>query len=308
MIRRGTITRRFRTVPIGRRKVMVDLPVQRVECRSCGVVQQVKLGFASRRVTYSDSFERYVIDLCRYMTIANVAAHLGVSWGMIKEIHKRHLRHRYGQPSLKGLTYIAIDEICVGHGQRFLTIVLNLQTGAAIFVGQGKGKEALEPFWKRLGWRWKNIKAVAIDMGQAYLGAVWEHLPKVPIVFDRFHVVKLFNEKLTQLRRQVQNAAQGLAKNVLKCTRWLLLKNPQNLDQAKNEHARLEEALRPKRATCDGLLPQGGSPSVLGAAGQELRRTLPAGLAGASRGVWTYSAKEVRKGHATPRVRPAGLV
>jgi len=66
----------------------------------------------------------------------------------------------------------------------------------------------------------------------------------VPIVFDRFHVVKLFNEKLTVLRRQVQNAAQGLAKKVLKCTRWLLLKNPQNLDQTKDEHARLEEALR----------------------------------------------------------------
>jgi transposase len=178
------------------------------------------------------------------MTIADVAAHLGVSWGMIKEIHKGHLWRRYRRPSLKGLTYIAIDEICVGHGRRFLTIVLNIQTGAVIFVGQGKGKEALDPFWKRLGWRKKSIKAVAIDMGHAYLGAVWEHLPKAAVVFDRFHVVKLYNEKLTQLRRQVQNGAEALGKKALKGTRWLLLKNPGNLDASKNEHARLEEALR----------------------------------------------------------------
>ena len=244
VIRRGTITRRFRTLPIGRRKVMVELPVQRVGCRSCGVVQQVKLGFASRRVSYTNSFERYVLDLCQHMTILDVALHLGVSWGTVKDIHKQHLRHRYRRPSLTGLTYIAIDEICVGHGRRFLTIVLNIQTGAVIFVGQGKGKEALKPFWKRLGWRKKSIKAVAIDMGPAYLGAVWEHLPKAAVVFDRFHVVKLYNEKLTQLRRQVQNGAEALGKKALKGTRWLLLKNPQNLDANKNEPQRLEEALR----------------------------------------------------------------
>jgi transposase len=122
--------------------------------------------------------------------------------------------------------------------------VLNIQTGAVIFVGQGRGKEALDPFWKRLGRRKKTIKAVAIDMGHSYLSAVWEHLPDAAVVFDRFHVIKLYNEKLSDLRRQVQHGAEAMAKEVLKGTRWLLLKNPQNLDAGKNEQARLEEALR----------------------------------------------------------------
>ena len=244
VIRRGQVPRRFRALPIGSKGVWIDLPVQRVECRSCGVVQQVQVQFADQRRSYTSSFERYAVDLCRWMTIQDVADHLGVSWDMVKDMHKRYLWSRFRNPNLRGLTYIAIDEICVGHGQRYLTIVLDIQTGAVIFVGQGKGKDALKPFWRRLGCRKKTIKAVAIDMSVAYLSAVLEHLPKAAVVFDRFHVVKLFNEKLSDLRRQVQNGAEALGKKALKGTRWLLLKNPQNLDAGKNEHARLEEALR----------------------------------------------------------------
>jgi transposase len=244
LIRRGTCLRRFRGLPIGRRAVWIDLPVQRVECRSCGVVQQASLGFADPRRSYTAAFERYALDLCRVMTIQDVAEHLGVSWDLVKDIHKRHLWHKYRNPKLTGLTHIAIDEICVGHGPRYLTIVLDLQSGAVLFVGQGKGKEALLPFWKRLGKRRRSIRAVAIDMSAAYLLAVWEHLPKAAVVFDRFHVVKLYNEKLSDLRRQVQNGAEAMAKKVLKGTRWLLLKNPENLDDTKDEQARLEEALR----------------------------------------------------------------
>jgi transposase len=85
-------------------------------------------------------------------------------------------------------------------------------------------------------------------MSPAYIAAVIENLPKARLVFDRFHVVKLFNEKLTELRRQLfREAEEGLAKNVLKGIRWLLLMNRENLDDAKQERARLEEALQLNR-------------------------------------------------------------
>jgi transposase len=87
------------------------------------------------------------------------------------------------------------------------------------------------------------IQAVAIDMSPAYLAAVWENIPDAAVVFDRFHVIKLYNEKLTRLRSQMHHAAVGLGKKVLEGTRWLLLKNPENLDTSKNEHRRLQEAL-----------------------------------------------------------------
>lgn len=84
------------------------------------------------------------------------------------------------------------------------TVKMNLASGSVIFVGDGKGSEALEPFWEMLGpRRMKRIKAVGIDLGQAYTKAVEENLPDAKIVYDHFHVVKLANDALTDLRRSV---------------------------------------------------------------------------------------------------------
>jgi transposase len=244
VICRGQFEREFRTLPIGRKPVIIRLPIQRVGCQHCGVVRQVKVGFADPRRSYTHCFERYAVALCRMMTIAEVAKHLGVSWDVIKDIHKRYLHRRFAKPRLKHLRRIAIDEISVGHGQRYLTVVLDLDSGAVVFVGKGRSAETLEPFWRRLRASSAKVRAVAIDMSPAYINAVRRNLPKAKIVFDRFHVVKLFNDKLSDLRRQVQSGAEGLAKKVLKCTRWLLLMNPENLDEERNETQRLEEALR----------------------------------------------------------------
>lgn len=243
VIRSGQFEREFRTVPIGRKAVIIRLPIQRVECRDCGVIRQVKVGFADERRSYTHSFERLALDLCEVMTIQHVARYLGVSWGTIKDLHKRYLGRRFATPKLKHLRQIAIDEISVGHGQRYLTVVLDLISGAVVFVGQGKSAESLAPFWRRLRASRARIEAVAMDMGPAYIDAVRRNLPKAKIVFDRFHVIKLFNEKLSDLRRQVQSAAEGLAKKVLKCSRWLLLKNPENLDETRDDKQRLDDAL-----------------------------------------------------------------
>ena len=69
---------------------------------------------------------------------------------------------------LKHLRQIAIDEISVGKGHKYLTLVLDLDTGAVVFVGKGKGADALKPFWKRLWGSHAKIKAVAMDMSPAY--------------------------------------------------------------------------------------------------------------------------------------------
>jgi hypothetical protein len=83
------------------------------------MVRQISLGLAEPRRTYTHAFERYVLELSRYMTILDVADHLGVSWDIVKDIQKRHLRRHYAKPSLKDVRQIAIDEICVGRGYRF---------------------------------------------------------------------------------------------------------------------------------------------------------------------------------------------
>jgi transposase len=241
---RGHVTRRFRCLPIGSRATAVVLPIPRVECRACGVVRQVAVPFADPRRSYTKSFERYALELSRRMTIRDVALHLGVGWDVIKDLQKRDLLRRYAKPKLKHLRHIAIDEIAVRKGHRYLTVVLDLDSGAVVFVGDGKGADALKPFWKRLRPSKAKIEAVAMDMSAAYRGAVSAHLPQAKIVFDHFHVIKLFNEKLSELRRALyREATDVMHKEVLKGTRWLLLKNPENLDEQRDEKKRLEEAL-----------------------------------------------------------------
>jgi transposase len=245
VIGRGQQRRRFRTVPIGGKPVYLALAVPRVECRRCGAVRQVKIGFADSRVSYAKSFQQYALELSRYMTIQDVAEHLGISWDVIKEIQKANLQRRFGRPKLKHLRQIAIDEISTAKGHRYLTIVLDLETGAVVHVGRGKGGEALEDFWTRLRCSGAKIEAVAADMSPAYMSAVMEHLPEATLVFDRFHVVKLYNDKLSDLRRELYRTAKdGLEKEVLKGSRWLLLKRPENLDPSRKEPERLREALQ----------------------------------------------------------------
>ena len=237
--------RRWKTVPIGAKTVWIEMDVPKVECQSCGAKRRVELGFAKPKRQYTHSFERYVTELLQYLTPQDVSRHLGISWDMANDIQKRRLGQRFARPKLKRLTHIAIEEIYLGKRHKSITIVLDLKSGAVVFVGDGKGSDALKPFWKRLRSSGAKIQAVATDMSQAYISAVQKNLPNARLVFDRFQVIKLLNEKLTELRRQLyREATDLLEKNVLNGIRWLLLKNPENLEGAKNERERLDAALK----------------------------------------------------------------
>jgi transposase len=240
----GGVEREFHAVPIGAKPVVLKLKVPRVMCFNCGKVRQVKLGFADPKKRYTRAFERYVLDLSRLMTIQDVAKHLQVGWDLVKDIVAHSLLRRFGKPNLHKLKKIAIDEIAIGKGHRYLTVVLDLVSGAVVFVGDGKGVDSLKPLWPRLRRARAKIVAVATDMSKAYIRAVRDNLSKAVHVFDHFHVIKLFNEKLTAFRRELYRQLSSDAdRKILKGTRWLLLKNPENLDPERNERERLDEAL-----------------------------------------------------------------
>ena len=131
----------------------------------------------------------------------------------------------------------------MGQKNKFFTIVIDWQSGAIVFVDEDKGRNALKPFWKRLRRSKAKIKAVATEMSSAYYAAVIKNLPNALQVFDRFHIVKLMNDKLTQLRRDLQREAEVMDRHVLKGLRWLLVKHRDNPDESKNERVRLQEAL-----------------------------------------------------------------
>ena len=250
VIRRGAAMRGLRTLPLGKQWIFIVLHTPRLECRACGVIRRHRVGFAEERVGYTKVFERYVLDLLRVATSWDVARHLGISWGTVKEIQKAHLQKHYGRPDLSGVQRIAMDELSVGKDHKFVTIVLDLDTGAVLFTATGKDSGALRPFWQRLRKARAKIQAVAMDMSPAYWCAVKTNLPEAAIVYDRFHVMKLYNEKLSDLRRELfHEITTKQGRQALKGIRWLLLKNPENLKterhgRNRSETERLEQALK----------------------------------------------------------------
>ena len=244
IIKHGALPRWFHSLPIGRKATYIKAEIPRLECKDCKAIRQSDIGFADSRLTYTRALGRYVLDLAKHMTISDVSRHLKLSWDVIKSIQKKYLQKKYTNPNLKELEQIAIDEIYVGKN-RYLTVVLDIVSGAVVFVGDGKGSDALNPFWLRLRRNRKvKIKAVAIDMSPAYVKAVRENLKKAVIVFDHFHVIKLFNEKISDFRRQLYNNIEDkLQRSVIKGTRWLLLTGKEKLKDKTEQTQRLRQAL-----------------------------------------------------------------
>lgn len=123
-----------------------------------------------------------------------------------------------------------------------MTVVLDIDSGRVLFVGRDRSKESLDVFWqgvKKLG---TQIKAVAMDMWPAQIGSVMENCPDADIVFDHFHIIKMLNQKIDEIRRDIFRDETELNKrSLIKGTRWLLLKNQANLSSSALD--RLNEAL-----------------------------------------------------------------
>jgi transposase len=176
------------------------------------------------------------------MTMSDVAELTLLSWDTVKTITKAHLAKDYGKPALQDVRYLGIDEIHLGKKSRFYTIVIDLEDGRILWAAPGRGKAALRGFWRRLRVAEAKIQAAATDMSAAYWSAVLEHLPDAALVFDKFHILKLMNERLDDLRREMVREAEGPLKLKIKGTRFLLMRNQENLKA--DQIPKLDQALR----------------------------------------------------------------
>ena len=243
LVKNGYRFRDFVGLPIGGKKVIIRMKVQRYKCRHCAYDQQERIPFATGSRSYTHRFAKYVVDLLRGMTLQDVSNHLGVSWDTVKEIHSTYLERHYSPPSLEGVENIGIDEFAVRKGHVYKTIVVDLDSGRVLYVGDGKGADALAKFWRKVKRKGIKIKHVATDLSAAFIASVMENCPEAVHVFDHFHVVKLMNEKLDDIRRKVYNMEKDVNKRkVLKGTRYLLLGNGADIFD-KQHKTRLDNAL-----------------------------------------------------------------
>lgn len=240
-------TRDLKTLPVGPMQVTLRVTIARLFCLRCKATLAEPCPPAEGKRHYTRALERYAVMLCRLMTISDVAKHLGLAWDTVKAMEKRYLKRRFDPPPLRDVKRIAIDEIAVRKGHVYKTIVLDLDTGHILHVGDGKGADALTAFFQRLRRARVTLEAIAMDMSAAYLAAVEQFAPGTPIVFDRFHVMKLVNAQIDELRRAHMRDAAKPERKFVKGVRYLLLMSPKTLDEHEEAHpgskARLKEAL-----------------------------------------------------------------
>ena len=232
---KGEKTRKLRMAPLGNKAAFLSLRLYRMKCKKCKHIWWPRLPFVhgKRRVTHS--FESYVLNLMNFATIEHVAKFLGVSWGLVKDIHKAHLKREYKEFDLKVLTYVGVDEFSIRKGHEYMTIFINLETGEIIHVVEGKSLDCVTPFMLQLKEKAMALKAIAMDMNAAYASAVKKYLPNVDIVFDRFHVIALLNNAIDEIRRSQQEKCDRIGLKAIKGSRFLLLSNYEKLNPKKQE-------------------------------------------------------------------------
>ena len=179
------------------------------------------------------------------LPIAHVTQLTGLHWHSIKRIDHARLQAEYGAFEGRDVRRLVMDEFALHKGHRYATVVMDARTLRVLWVGKGNSREDIRPFFEALGPEGcKRIEAVAMDMNTAFDLEVQKHCPQAEVVYDLFHVVARFGRDVVD-RVRVDQAnelrKEPKARQVIKRSRWLLLRNRDNLDEG--QAVKLDELL-----------------------------------------------------------------
>ena len=235
--------RKIRDLNLATAQTWITCRYRKVFCARCQCIhiENLELFHPYLRVTHRLAL--YVYHLCQMMTVSQVAQHLSLNWKTVKNIDKYFLERDYGQPDYQNLSILAVDEISIRKGHRYLTVVLDYLTGRVLFVGKDRKVKTLKRFFNQLsiGQR-KRIDAVAMDMWDPFIKAVQDKLPNAKIVFDLFHIVANFSRVIDKVRNSEYRKASEQDKAVYKGAKYLLLKNRKNV-RRQSHRQQLKELL-----------------------------------------------------------------
>ncbi len=221
----------------------------RVNCPSCGPRIEA-LDWLVAYARFTRRLGENVARLCQLLPVKQVADYYGLHWDTVKRLDKEHLQRTLGPPDLAGVTVIAMDEFAIQKGHRYATVIVDPYTKRVLWVGRGRGREEVRPFFEQLGAEGRaRLSAVVMDMNGAYEEEVRTQCPQAEIVYDLFHVVaKYGREVIDRVRVDEANRlkADKPARRVIKGARWLLLRNRENLRQ-EEDRVRLQELLAANR-------------------------------------------------------------
>jgi transposase len=164
-----------------------------------------------------------------------VAELMRVTWRSVGSICSRVAKEASSQRDLfAGLTRIGIDDFSYRRGHRYLTVVVDHDTGRLVWAAAGRDRKTVEKFLELLGKeRCEQLELVSCDMAESIATAIGERCPNAIRCVDPFHVIKLATDALDEIRRDVWNQARReghkQAAKELKGARFVLWKNPGKL-------------------------------------------------------------------------------
>jgi len=222
--------RRWRHVSMLGVATYLEAVVRRVYC-PCTASEQVEaVPWARAAARCTRALERGVALLSRTTDTTTAARHFELAWRTVSAIEARYADEQLVPKRFDGLLAIGVDEIAYGHGHQYLTIVVDLLHGDVVWIGKGRSQESLEAFFREIGpERCAQLQVVATDLHAPFHLAVRRCAPQAELVFDHFHLVKLLNQALDELRREEFGKRAQEERRWIKGTRWAVLKDPANL-------------------------------------------------------------------------------
>ena len=241
-LKRFFTRRTLRDLSLFDKKAFLVFDEYRVNCPDCGYKVE-KLSFASPWARMTERFADYVARLVRISTVKEVADLLGLDWETVKNIDKAYLQREFANPDYDDLRILCLDEISRKKSHKYFTVAMNYEKTKVIWVGKDRTQESAESFFEDLGpERCARIEAVCVDMWDPYIAAIRKHCPKARIIYDKFHVLRAYGKVIDKVRNQEAARAAEQDKQVFTGTKYLLLRNAENLYPSQKRQ--LKELLR----------------------------------------------------------------
>ncbi len=232
----GEGRRRWRALDLGTTFCFLEAQAPRVECKRHGVVV-CAVPWARHDSKFTRAFEDQVCWLAVHTSKTAVSELMRIAWRTVGWVCERAMAEESAKRDLLGgLRNLGFDEISVRKGQRYLTVVVDHDTGRLVWAHPGRDRKTVEKFLDLLGdERCAQIELVSCDMAEWITGPVSERCPDAVICLDPFHVTKLATDALDEIRREVWNEARRAGQHQearqLKGARFALWKNPGRLTE-----------------------------------------------------------------------------
>lgn len=232
-------------------ETLIRASVPRSDCPEHGV-KTVSVPWAEPGSRFTLLFERFAVDVllaCRSFTQA--AELLRLDWDAVQRLMERAVERGLRRRKLDALQHAGIDEKSFRSGQSYVSLLTDLDESRVLEVMEGCDTAVARALWESLSpSQREKLLAVALDMSASFIAATRAAVPQAALVHDKFHVAKLLNEAVDQVRRQEHKALQAEGDDTLAGSRHLWLFNPQNFspDQADDFERLKDSGLKVSRA------------------------------------------------------------